>query len=196
MTKRPLFAFIDAAVLPGDSLQVFVFDDDYSFGVLQASPHQQWFIARSSKLTERLRYTPDSVFDTFPWPQTPTAAQITAVANAGEELRKLQTNSMSAAKGGLRALYKTFELPGKHPLKDAHAMLDAAVLAAYGFSTKKDLLQQLLELNDEVATKIKAGQPVTAPGIPCGCVSDPRQADNEGSHLRLVGMQRACHAKK
>jgi hypothetical protein len=32
-------------------------------------------------------------------------------------------------------------------LKDAHAALDTAVLTAYGFSTKKDLLAQLLALN-------------------------------------------------
>jgi hypothetical protein len=33
---------------------------------------------------------------------------------------------------------RTLELPGANPLKDAHAALDAAVLAAYGFSAKKD----------------------------------------------------------
>jgi hypothetical protein len=58
------------------------------------------------------------------------------------------------------------ELPGANPLKDAHAALDAAVLAAYGFSAKKDLLAQLLELNLAVARRIEKGEPVTAPGIP------------------------------
>jgi hypothetical protein len=58
------------------------------------------------------------------------------------------------------------ELPGKHPLKDAHVALDAAVLAAYGFDAKKDLLAQLLALNLAVAAKEKAGEPVTPPGIP------------------------------
>ncbi len=51
-------------------------------------------------------------------------------------------------------------------MKDAHATLDAAVLAAYGFSAKKDLLAQLLALNLEVAAKIEKGAPVTAPGVP------------------------------
>ena len=68
--------------------------------------------------------------------------------------------------GGLRAVYRTLELPGKHPLKDAHAALDAAVLAAYGFDAKKDLLAQLLELNLAVAAKEKQGKKVTAPGVP------------------------------
>jgi hypothetical protein len=40
------------------------------------------------------------------------------------------------------------------------------VLAAYGFSRKKDLLTQLLALDLDVAAQIDAGQPVTAPGIP------------------------------
>jgi hypothetical protein len=61
---------------------------------------------------------------------------------------------------------RTLELPGKHPLKDAHAALDAAVLAAYGFSAKADLLKQLLDLNQAVAAREKAGEPVTAPGVP------------------------------
>ena len=68
--------------------------------------------------------------------------------------------------GGLRAVYRTLELPGKHPLKDAHAALDAAVLAAYGFDPKADLLEQLLRLNLDVAARIAGGQPVTAPGVP------------------------------
>jgi len=70
--------------------------------------------------------------------------------------------------GGLRAVYRALELPGKHPLKDAHAALDAAVLTAYGFAPKQDLLQQLLDLNHAVAAAEKAGQPITAPGVPAG----------------------------
>jgi hypothetical protein len=69
-------------------------------------------------------------------------------------------------KGGLRALYRTLELPGANPLKDAHAALDAAVLAAYGFTAKKDLLAQLLELNLAVAQRLEKAEPVTFPGIP------------------------------
>ena len=43
--------------------------------------------------------------------------------------------------------------------------LDTAVVAAYGFNAKKDLLAQLLALNQEVAAKIEKGEPVTAPGV-------------------------------
>ncbi|HEU0039831.1 MAG TPA: hypothetical protein VFR76_11205 [Verrucomicrobiae bacterium] len=64
------------------------------------------------------------------------------------------------------ALYRTLELPGANPLKDAHAALDTDVLTAYGFNAKKDLLAQLLPLNQDVAAKIEKGSPVTAPGVP------------------------------
>ena len=50
--------------------------------------------------------------------------------------------------------------------KDVHAALDRAVLGAYGFSAKKDLLAQLLALNLEVAARIERREPVTAPGVP------------------------------
>lgn len=118
------------------------------------------------KLTERFRYTPESVFDTFQWPQAPTAAQIDAVASAGRQVRLVRGEALTKIEGGLRAVYRLMELPGKSPLKDGHAALAAAVLAAYGFSPKKDLLAQLLELNLEVARREEAGEPVIAPGIP------------------------------
>jgi hypothetical protein len=85
---------------------------------------------------------------------------------AARELRRVRAEALPKLKGGLRALYRTLELPGANPLKDAHAALDAAVLAAYGFSAKKDLLAQLLALNQQVAAKIEQGNPVTAPGVP------------------------------
>ena len=87
-------------------------------------------------------------------------------APAARKLRRVRAEALPKMKGGLRALYRTLELPGANPLKDVHATLDAAVLTAYGFNAKKDLLAQLLALNQEVAAKIERGEPVTAPGVP------------------------------
>jgi hypothetical protein len=88
------------------------------------------------------------------------------VAAAARELRRVRAEALPKMKGGLRALYRTLELPGANPLKDAHAALDTAVLTAYGFNPKRDLLAQLLALNQDVAVKIEKGSPVTAPGVP------------------------------
>lgn len=166
VTKRPIFTFVSSKFRPGDALQVFALADDYSFGLLQGAPHLDWFVAKSSKLTERLRYTAESVFATFPWPQCPSNAQIEAVAAAGVELRRIREAGSENTKGGLRALYRTLDMPGKNPLRDAHHALNAAVVAAYGFSARKDLLQQLLDLNTQVALSIAEGKPVVGPGIP------------------------------
>jgi hypothetical protein len=168
VTKRPVFVFVDSSIRPGDALQAFVFDDDFSFGILQANPHWQWFVANCSKLTERFRYTPESIFDTYPWPQSPSTSQVDAVAGAGREVRRIRSEALRNIRGGLRGVYRTLELPGKSPLKDAHAALDAAVQQAYGLSAKKDLLAQLLALNHDVAQRIERGESVTAPGVPAG----------------------------
>ena len=205
VTKRPIFCFVDPDIRPDHTLEAFTLADDYSFGILQSAAHWLWFITKCSKLKSDFRYTPASVFDTFPWPQwdlegtapsvpggsalhgtdsavpsrrlsSDAVAKIEAVAAAGREVRRIRAEALPRMKGGLRALYRTLELPGANPLKDAHAALDAAVLAAYGFEPvagvsnpgHSDLLAQLLTLNREVAARLAASEPVTAPGIPPG----------------------------
>lgn len=171
VTKRPIFCFVDPAICPDGALQVWTLEDDYSFGLIQSNAHWQWFYAKCSKLKSDYRYTRRSVWDTFPWPQGsdfggPTVKQVEAVAEAGRAVRAARVAALAQIKGGLRAVYRTLDLPGKSKLKDAHAALDKAVLDAYGFSPKKDLLQQLLDLNRAVADRESDGEPVTAPGVP------------------------------
>jgi SAM-dependent methyltransferase len=168
VTQRPIFMFVSSAIRPSNLIQVFGFADNYSFGVLQSHVHWLWFVTKCGKLGVGYRYSAESVFDTFPWPQAPTAAQIRNVALGAQRVRLVRAAALEKLKGGLRALYRTLELPGANPLKDAHAALDAAVLAAYGFDPKADLLAQLLALNLAVAARIEHGQPVTAPGVPPG----------------------------
>jgi hypothetical protein len=172
VTKRPIYCFINPDIRPDHTLEAFVLADDYSFGIMQSGTHWLWFITKCSKLKSDFRYTPESVFETFPWPQSPTVVKIDAVAEAGREVRRVRADALAKIRGGLRAVYRTLELPGKNPLKDAHAALDAAVLAAYGFSAEKDLLAQLLALNLDVAARLDADQPVTAPGGP-PCYPEP-----------------------
>ena len=168
VTKRPVFLFISREFRPSNLIQVFGFAEDYSFGVLQSHAHWLWFTTKCGKLTERFRYSAESVFDTFPWPQSPDAPAIAAVAAAGREVRRIRAAALPQMRGGLRALYRTLELPGANPLKAAHAALDAAVLAAYGFAPQADLLAQLLALNQQTAARLARAEPVTAPGLPAG----------------------------
>lgn len=161
-----MFFFVSSDLRPGDALQVFALADDYSFGILQSSAHAEWFVAKCSNLTERLRYTAESVFETFPWPQEPSAKDVEAVASAGRALREVQHKAVNGVTGGLRKLYKTLDLPGKNPLKIAQEALDAAVIKAYGFKSGGNTLANLYDLNLDVSHRISLSQNVTGPGIP------------------------------
>lgn len=167
VTRRPIFELVSSEIHPGDALQVFALDDDYSFGILQSDVHWQWFTERCSGLKIDPRYTSGSVYSTFPWPQAPSADQVTLVARAGAELRELRRATARRERCGLRALYRVLELPGDHPIKDAHRKLDDAVRAAYRMKPKVDVLQFLLDLNHEVAEAEADGDPgVLGPGLP------------------------------
>jgi hypothetical protein len=168
VTKRPVFEFVSNSIHPSDALSVFPLEDDYSFGILQSSMHWAWFKARCSTLTARFRYTSESVFDSFPWPQSPDSKDIATVAKTGVELRALRQKLAASHDLSLRAMYAALDDPGKHPLKDAQAALDAAVRAAYGMGAKKDPLAFLLDLNQKCASEEAKDEPITGPGLPPG----------------------------
>ena len=180
VTKRPIFEFVSHDIHPNDALNVFVVADDYSFGILQSGLHWLWFKERCSTLKGDFRYTSDTVFDTFAWPQSPTLKQINAVVVAARELRNLRHEIMQERGWPLRELYKSLETPGENRLRDAHATLDAAVRAAYGMKPAEDILAFLLKLNLELADKETKGEVIMPPGLPA-FVKDPKTFISEDS---------------
>lgn len=165
-----VFEFVSVDIVISDGIQAFTFDDDYTFGILQSQPHWLWWKVQGGSrgtLNARATYVP-KIFDTFTFPQQPVPGQIKAVADAGREIHQYRRQNMETWDDlSLREMYRLMEqVPGKYELRDLHATLDAAVLAAYGFDPDRDILEQLLALNFEVAAKIEAGESVTAPGIP------------------------------
>ena len=173
VTKWPTFDFISNGIHPDNALAVFAFADDYSFGILQSGLHWLWFKERCSTLKGDFRYTSDTVFDTFPWPQAPTLKQIRAVADAACTLRALRRETMQKNHWSLRELYKTLETPGENKLRDAQDALDTAVRAAYGMKPDEDILVFLLKSNLELAEKESAGKSITPPGLPA-TVANPK----------------------
>ena len=166
VTRRPIFEVVSSGVRPGDALQVFAFEDDYAFGILQSDVHWRWFVARCSGLKVDPRYTSETVYRTFPWPQGPAGEPVEAVAAAGRALREARRESLRAQGIGLRELYRRLEGPGDHPLKALHASLDGAVRRAYGMEAGEDGLTFLLGLNADVARRLDAGEVVASPGAP------------------------------
>ncbi len=166
VTKRPIFEFVSTKISPNDAITVFAHSDDYTFGILQSTVHWLWFTNRCSTLTERFRYTSNTVFDSFPWPQSPSLKQVHDVAAAAVALRKLRRELCKEHGLTLRALYRSIELPGDHPLKTATAKLDRAVRAAYSLQEKADVLAFLLALNHKLAKDEADGDPIVGPGLP------------------------------
>lgn len=166
VTKRPIFEFISTEINPNDALQVFPLADDYSFGILQSVVHWEWFTARCSTLKGDHRYTSNSVFDSFPWPQQPTKKQIEIVAKRSEELRKARLSVMQKQNWSLRDLYRVMEETPENLVSKAQDSLDAAVFAAYGIKKGDDILSFLLALNNKLAEAENAKQEIVGPGLP------------------------------
>jgi len=155
--KRLLLAWTDAWTCPSNLTFVFAFDDDYSMGIVSSSAHGAWARSRSSTLEDRLRYTPSSVFETFPWPfPTTTDAQRECVADAIRKVIGRRQELCAAGNFGLTTLYNAVDEGAYTALKALHGELDEAVAAAYGWPKaaahdNDEIVQRLLKLNREIA---------------------------------------------
>ena len=68
VSKHRLFTWQDKTTFPDSAIVVFAREDDYFFGVLHSRAHELWALAQGTQLEDRPRYTPNSTFDTFPFP--------------------------------------------------------------------------------------------------------------------------------
>jgi hypothetical protein len=166
VTKRPIFEFVSSKIHPSDALQVFPLADDYSFGILQSLVHWEWFTACCSTLKADFRYTSNTVFDSFPWPQTPTHAQVKAVAKSGVELRTVRRKIMTDNHMSLRDIYRIMEETPANPVNEAQDKLDASVYSSYGLKEGDDILSFLLALNYQLVEKESAKIQIVGPGLP------------------------------
>ena len=166
VTKRPIFEFISSKIHPNAALQVFPLDDDYSFGILQSVVHWEWFVARCSTLKGDWRYTSDTVFDSFPWPQNPTKKQIEEVAKQAKALRDKRNEFMEERQLTLRQLYRIMDDTPNNPVSEIQNKLDNAVRDAYGMRHDADVLQFLLELNGKLYQKEQNDEIIQGPGLP------------------------------
>lgn len=191
--SRPIFVFYSTRFVPTNTLQLFAFDDDYSFGVIQSAAHWEWTKANGGRVRADFRYT-SKVWKTFPWPQDPSEADVLAVAEAARALRATRRRLMGESGASLRALYQSAEVAGPHPLKEAQAALDAAVDQAYGRPAGQEATEFLLELNLALAEDEAAGITIQGPGLPStvdpkdprftstDCIEPPPFPSADGTH--------------
>jgi hypothetical protein len=139
-------------------LVVFAREDDFTFGILQSRAHEAWARATGTQVREvesGFRYTPTTTFETFPFPH-PTDEQRAAIGDAASRLVELRNGWLNpfgidpkeSESRTLNSLYNERSTWLEH----AHAALDAAVFAAYGWPVDlpdEEVLERLLALNLE-----------------------------------------------
>lgn len=162
--KRWLVVWGDPAWVASHACVVFAIDDDYRFGVLTSCFHERWARAQCSTLEDRLRYTPSSAIDTFPFPPNASPEAQQEVEAASRAVVAARLKHCIEHQIGLTKLYNLMDDGGVAHLKNAHTELDKAVCAAYGWDSSiltddNAILDSLYALNAEIAAGVRTYTP-------------------------------------
>jgi len=110
-----------------------------------------------SSLEDRPRYTPSTVFSTFPWPPDPSRHIRQQVAAAAREVVDIRGLLCREHRIGLTTLYNHLEEGAFAGLFARHRALDRALATAYGWpmtalnDPPEQINRRLLDLNLAIA---------------------------------------------
>ena len=149
--------------IPGDLNVVLVSSDRFVLGLVTSSVHRQWMHAQKSTLEDRTRYTHDTIFETFPFPQIVTPELVQQIRQTMTTLNDYRNEVMVARTWGITDLYNAYFHEPASQLAKHHQALDALVLKAYGWKASEDILSNLLDLNLELAEREMAGEKLVGP---------------------------------
>lgn len=162
------------------ALVVFCRNDLWFFAVLQSAFHETWAREHSSSLETRMRYTPTTCLETYPFPSNTHPLE-----SAAEATHAHRRQVMLTRREGLTDTYNRFHDPDETSddilkLRQLHVEMDNAVAAAYGWTdlelghgfqqtkqgvrytisepARREVLARLLTLNHErYAEEVKQG---------------------------------------
>ena len=135
VSKYVVFSFVPTNYVYAAPHNVFAFDEDSCFAILQSAFHEAWVRKNSSSLETRLRYAPSDCFVTFPFPINATSEECVL----GAKLDSLRRAYMSSDMIGLTQLYNHFHDPDEIDLRilemrEIQTKIDVAVRDAYGWT--------------------------------------------------------------
>jgi hypothetical protein len=165
-SKWAIFLPCSCEWLPNARTRIVASEDFYVLGILTSRLHRIWMEAQMSTLEDRISYTHNSCFETFPFPQlSPNTSKkakqtIEKIRATMQELHQYRSQQMDSKQWGITKLYNSYFHEPASQLYKLHAKLDKLVMQAYGFSEEDDILSKLLELNLELAEREKQGLPV------------------------------------
>jgi len=119
----------------------------YHFGILCSTMHNAWMRTVCGRLKSDYRYSNTIVYNNFPWPtvransfaqttKNQAAIEIAAQAILDARVAEQQRCTDNDQNCSLATLYAPGNMPAE--LRKAHAQLDKAVDAAYGYKGEKD----------------------------------------------------------
>jgi len=135
------FGFFAPDYIAGDTCIVIPDASLYHLGVLESAMHMAWMRVVCGRLKSDYRYSNELVYNNFPWPEKPTAAQRKTVEDATQAVLDAREKFPDSA---LSDLYDPDTMPKE--LLEAHHTLDRAVDACYGkrsFKTEPERLEFL-----------------------------------------------------
>ena len=133
VSKYLIFEQIDNTGIYSANLDVFTHNDQ--FPILQSSVHESWARKYSSRLEDRLKYSPGNAYCTFPFPSEID----TRLHSIGEQLISSRHLIMVSDQIGLTQLYNKFHDQSVDDsrfveLRQLQVKIDNAVRDAYGWS--------------------------------------------------------------
>jgi hypothetical protein len=135
-SKHHALTFLSTSVLPSQKLVCFCFDGDDAFAVIQSRAHEIWTLFFGPTLEDRPVYSQSDCFETFPFP---IGAEVCgALRSMGQAYYDHRAALMIARDEGMTKTYNRFHDRKERGedivrLRELHADMDRAVLAAYGW---------------------------------------------------------------
>jgi hypothetical protein len=149
--------FLKPAILASNLLRTVPSATLAHFGIVSSSLHNAWMRTVAGRLKSDYRYSIHIVYNNFPWPQNVSDQQRSLIEAAAQAVLDVRASFSDST---LAQLYNPDTMPAE--LVKAHAALDRAVDAAYGYKGGKDDASRvafLFKLYQQLAAPLDAAAP-------------------------------------
>jgi hypothetical protein len=152
VTKHLGLALLPTGMVYAHTLAIHTQSNYANFCILQSRLHEIWARFFGSTLEDRLRYTLNDCFETFPYPIRWETSS--ALEHLGRSYYEFRAALMLKNNQGLTEIYNRFHDPEEGEseilkLREMHASIDRASLDAYDWTDIQPACEFLLDYEDE-----------------------------------------------
>lgn len=144
--------FLDTNTVVSNAAQVIYDAESWLFGILNSKMHMVWLRAIGGKLEERIRYSKDIVYNTFPFPPISTQRKNEITQSVFRILEEREKHSDKT----LAQLYDPDKMP--EGLREAHRINDIIIERCYRstpFTSDEERLEYLFKLYEKMILEEK-----------------------------------------